>query len=343
MVNHLIAIPTSSSLSDLNQHPHTLLLSPSFCKSIACRLCRPGAARHPVKPVHGPASKTTSVLPAPHNPTPPNQLRNPYDSKICRTTHCMTVSDPQVTRSKRQYTFLQNPLGVAAAIVPYGWTWASHKQELQQMIDNRLAALKLSMPDRSVMFGASQLKTWLLRSCTQPTYQANADDEQSTYFPFTIQRCLIIWGFEHAHDQTSAEAYCDESYDLSVKGDDANRHTSSGQGSCDNPLGVYAVVCAKHITQSNFVQEKKQCKTRLKTYAASCQTRIYRPRDVWKDHYAQPLNEMFNKSDKHPASYSATWQTKNFGTLKKCYTDIRRKLSHDATLEFPTAYESQEY
>ena len=83
---------------------------------------------------------------------------------------------------------------------------------MQELIDKKLHDLHAAVGDVCVMFGASQLKTWLERSSHANVYQSNGDDVDDENFPFTLKRCLIIWGFEDAYSQTEAEKYSHKKY-----------------------------------------------------------------------------------------------------------------------------------
>ena len=126
-------------------------------------------------------------LPPPSKKWPP-----PFQTGVNSNQDCGS-KNPLVLKSMKQYTFLQNPLGVALAIVPAGWNWRDNEEELQGLIDQILHDLHAAVGEVCVMFGASQLKSWMERSCHAGVYQSNRDVVDDENFPFTLKRCLTIW------------------------------------------------------------------------------------------------------------------------------------------------------
>ena len=211
---------------------------------------------------------------------------------------------------------------------------------MQELIDKKLRDLHAAVYDVRVMFGASQLKTWIERSPHASVYQSNGDDMDNVNFPFTLTRCLIILGFEDAYSQTEAEKYSHKKYTKlfgsAVSGAGKDNFTTSAHGSADNPLSVYAVVCAKHITPAIFQQKRDKCKNRFSEYRKQLRhSRFSRSCDVWARHYAPAVREMFN----HSANQTAA----KYGPLKYIHKENRRQLAEQPDATIPTVYESQEF
>ena len=218
--------------------------------------------------------------------------------------------------------------------MPYGWTWADNGFEIRKLVDYNLRELQKTVEDRCVMFGSSQLKSWLERSAHNDTYSSDAENIDNGRFPFTIQRCLIISGFHDAETQTKTEEYSHEEYgrlfQKSVKGSAAANWRSSAHLSPSNPGGVYAVVCSKHIIDSGGLQHhKKECADWFSQYRKQSGGNIYGPVDVWKMEYTHELQEMFEQSsvEEKKFPYSNMWSSKNFGPLKEVHIQLQRNLT----------------
>ena len=146
-----------------------------------------------------------------------------------------------------------------------------------------------------------------------------------TRFPFTIQRCLLVWGFHNNRGQTSAEGFASKRYmelfGKSVTGRD-NNFTSSGQLTQHNPGGVYGAVCAKHITPENFKPQRAACNKWFETYREQNPgSYITQPNDIWRSKYGAKLLAMF---EPHPKGNSRNI----YGNLKKSHTTFQRQLDN---------------
>jgi hypothetical protein len=166
------------------------------------------------------------------------------------------------------------------------------------------------------------------------------NDMDNVNLPFTLKHCLVIWGFEDAYSSNEAEKYSHKKYTQlfgsAVSGAGKDNFTTSAHGTADNPLSVYAVVCAKHITPANFQQKRAECKTWFSEYRKQLgHSRFLRPCDVWARHYAQAVREMFNQSANQTAA--------KYGPLKDIHKESRRQLAEQPDATIPTVYESQEF
>ena len=281
-----------------------------------------------------PAPSSLQMRPAetPSPPVPPIVppiVETPYANK---KTNFRTKNPDLLQRIRSQYNFQRHPLGVRPAIVPCGWTWAVNGSEIRKLIDYNLRELQKTVEDRCVMFGSSQLRTWLERSAHNDTYSSDAENIDNDLFPFTIQRCLIISGFHDTVTQTKAEQYSHEEYgrlfQKSVKGGAASRWSSSAQLSPSNPGGVYAVVCSKHIVDNDGLQcARKKCADWFSEYREQSGGNIYAPVDVWKMEYTRELQDMFEQSKEKKVPYSHMWRSSNFGPLKEVHIQLQRNLT----------------
>jgi hypothetical protein len=175
------------------------------------------------------------------------------------------------------------------------------------------------------MFGSSQLRRGLRRSAHPSIYSSNSELIDDTLFPFTIQRCLLIWGFHNNLDQTSVEGFASKRYmelfGKSVTGRD-NDFTSGGQLTQHNPGGVYGVVCAKHITPENFKPQRAACNKLFETYREQNPGRyIIQPLDIWRSNYGANLAAMF---EPHPKDYTSLI----YGNLRKSHITFQRQLDN---------------
>jgi hypothetical protein len=249
------------------------------------------------------------------------KVEKPYlDKKTTKNTPFNSTKGKAVAQ---QYTFDAHPLNVEPVVVPHGWTWCTHQKQLEEMVEDKLHQLHDTVGSSCVMFGSSQLRSWLRRSAHPSVYSSNSELIDDTRFPFTIQRCLLIWGFDNNLDQTSAEGFASDRYSelfgKSVTGRD-NNFTSSSQLTQHNPGGVYGVVCAGHITKDNFKPKRAACKKWFNTYREQNPTaRITQPLDVWKSNYADNLAAMFEPHPKDNAQQVC-------GNLKKSHITFQRQL-----------------
>ena len=114
-----------------------------------------------------------------------------------------------------------------------------------------------------------------------------------------------------------------------MKGIAAARWTPSAHlspGNC-NPGGVHAVVCSKHVIDSDgFQHHRKECADWFSQYRQQSGANIYAPLDVWGVTYTRELQEIFEQSSVEKRPYSATWSANNYGQLKEVHIQLQREL-----------------
>ena len=200
------------------------------------------------RPVVSPPSALTMLTPSPvqQNLAPSidaRKVEKPYLDK--KTTKNIPFNSTEGKAVAQQYTFAAHPLNVEPVVVPWGWTWCTHQKQLEEMVEDKLHQLHDTVGSSCIMFGSSQLRGWLMRSAHPSVYSSNSELIDDTRFPFTTQRCLLIWGFHNNMDQTSAEGFASKRYmelfGKSVTGRD-NDFTSGGQ-LIGNSLNIILVVC----------------------------------------------------------------------------------------------------
>ena len=252
-----------------------------------------------------------------------------------------------MVKAARQYNITSNPLGVKPAVIPSGWTWNTNQEEIEHMLQDRLQALHAFAGSNCVMIGCSYLRQWLERSRNAQHYPSDADNKSSKLFPFTIQRCLLAWGFHDHETMVKAEAFAHQiyvkMYGTCVIGNQ-NRgsiQSASSHISPDDPGSVYAVVCAPHVTVANFASDRKLCNQRIDAFKRQQnKSIIFNGYDHFHRHYTFGLQQMFTQGAVSK-SYDKVWDGRNYGKLHEKYKEQQRMLARDGAVvrSIPSAYD----